>query len=65
MIIKVTASSGHTACPGHTGGLGTERDVQVMDDDLGHGVCVHLINIYFSVKNLQNFTRFPSYMIHN
>ena len=40
MIIKVTASSGHTACPGHTGGLGTELDVQVTDGDLGHSVCV-------------------------
>ena len=42
MIIKVTASSGRTACPGHTGGLGTELDVQVMDGDLGHGVHVHM-----------------------
>ena len=33
------------ACPGHTGGLGTERDVQVTDGDLGHGVCVHIPNL--------------------
>ena len=32
----------HTACLGHSGGLGTERDVQVTDGDLGHGICVHL-----------------------
>ena len=42
MIIKVTASSGHAACPGHTGGLGTERDVQVTVGDPGYGVCVHI-----------------------
>ena len=36
------ACSGHTACPGHRRGLGTERDVQVTDGYLGHGVCVHL-----------------------
>ena len=42
MIIKVTASSGYTACPGRTGGLGTELDVQFTDSDLGHSVCVHL-----------------------
>ena len=36
------------ACPGQTGGLGNERDVQVTDSDPGHGVCVHLVhcNIY-------------------
>ena len=46
MIIKVTASSGHTACPGHTGGLGTELDVQVMDGYLGHSVCAHMSIVY-------------------
>ena len=39
------ACSGHTACPGHTGGLVTKRDVQVTDGDLGHGVCFHLIDL--------------------
>ena len=39
---QVTAWSGHTACSGHTGGLGTDRDIQVTDSDLGHGVCVHM-----------------------
>ena len=48
MIIKVTASSGHTACPGHTGGLGTELDVQVTDVDLGHSVRVHMVQDTFS-----------------
>jgi len=50
VIIKVTASSGHTACPGDTGGLGTELDVQVTDGDLGHGVRVH-INAKIRVEN--------------
>ena len=27
-------------CQGHTGGLGTERNVQVSDGDMVHGVCV-------------------------
>ena len=43
------ARSGHTACSGQTGALGTERDVQVTDGDLGHGVRVHMFamtNIY-------------------
>ena len=39
MIIKVMASSGHT------GGLGTDLDVQVTDGDLGNGVHVHLSKI--------------------
>ena len=43
MIIKVMASSGHMACPGHTGGLGTELDVQVTDSDLAHGIFVQLL----------------------
>ena len=30
------------ACPDHTGGLGTEHDVQVKDIDLGHGVRVQM-----------------------
>ena len=45
-----TAGSGHTACPGHTEGLETERDVQVMDGDLGHGVCVHLLFILNNIR---------------
>ena len=32
------------ACQGRTGGLGNERDFQVTDGDLGHGVCVHLLH---------------------
>ena len=39
------------ASPYHTGGLGTERDEQVTDGDLGHGVCVHMTII--SVHHLQ------------
>ena len=39
---RQTARSGHRACPGHTGGLGTERDIQVTDGDLGHSVCVQM-----------------------
>ena len=31
-----------TECPGHTEDLGNERDVQVIDGDLGHGDCVHM-----------------------
>ena len=42
----VTYTVEHTACPGHTEGLGTERDVQVMDSDLGH--CIHV-----QINNLQ------------
>ena len=38
------ACSGHTACPGHRGGLGTEHDVQVTDGYLGHGIFVHMIS---------------------
>ena len=37
------ASSGHTACPSHTWGLGTELDVQVKDFEMGHGVSVHML----------------------
>ena len=33
------------ACPGHTGGQGTELDVQVMDGDLGHSVHVHIYTV--------------------
>ena len=43
------------ACSGHMGGLGTEWDVQVMDGDLGHGVCVHINvlskSVYIFSKN--------------
>ena len=44
MRIQVPASSGHTAYPGHSGGLGTELGVQVTDadGDLGHVVHVHI-----------------------
>ena len=49
MIIKVTESSGHTACPGRTGGLGTELDVQVTDGDLDHIVRVHILDVEYSV----------------
>ena len=38
------ACSGHKGCPCHTGGLISERDVQVTDGDLGHGVCVQIWN---------------------
>ena len=31
VIIKVKASSGHMACPGHMGGLVTDLDVQVTE----------------------------------
>ena len=31
------------AYPGHTGCLGTECDVQVMDGDLGHCVCINVL----------------------
>ena len=40
------------ACTGHTGGLGTERDVQVTDGDLGHGVCVHMTYFHIIYVNM-------------
>ena len=39
-----------TARSGHTGGLGTERDVQVTDGDLGHGICVQILNHSHPIK---------------
>ena len=58
MIIKVTASSGHTACPGHMGGLGTELDIQVTGGDLGHGVCVHILLRIIFDNNLISTVRY-------
>ena len=57
MIIKVTESSGHTACPGRTGGLGTELDVQVTDGDMGHCILVHLLSLVqiACIGNVQDF----------
>ena len=41
-----TALSGHMILSGHTRAIITERDVQVTDVDLGHGVCVHIFINY-------------------
>ena len=49
------AYSGHTTCPGHTGGMGTERDVQVTDSDLGNGVCVHMHYAYWIMQKQEYF----------
>ena len=41
------------ACPGHRGSLGTEPDVQAMECDLCHRVCVHkIMNTMTWVTNL-------------
>ena len=35
-----------------TGGLGTERDVQVMEGDFGHGVCVYMSSLFVLICHI-------------